>query len=93
MRNGQAYQWKTEKFSVSEEKKFGKIDSWNHYEENLSRVWDYPIWNWFPRDGYSYSLPQQHFYSKKHLGQMTKECIMNSLLFLWCKNILLYIDA
>ena len=27
MRNGQAYQQKTEKFSVSEEKKFGKIDS------------------------------------------------------------------
>ena len=25
--NGQAYQQKTEKFSVSEEKKFGKIDS------------------------------------------------------------------
>ena len=29
MRNGQANQRKTEKFSVSEEKKFGKIDSWN----------------------------------------------------------------
>ena len=29
MRNGQAYQQKTEKFSVSEEKKFGKIDSWS----------------------------------------------------------------
>ena len=28
MRNGQAYQRKTEKFSISEEKKFGKIDSW-----------------------------------------------------------------
>ena len=28
MRNGQAYQQKTEKFSVYEEKKFGKIDSW-----------------------------------------------------------------
>ena len=27
MRNGQAYQQKTEKFSVSKEKKFGKIDS------------------------------------------------------------------
>ena len=27
MKNGQAYQQKTEKFSVSEEKKFGKIDS------------------------------------------------------------------
>ena len=30
MRNGQAYQQKMEKFSVSEEKKFGKIDSWRH---------------------------------------------------------------
>ena len=28
MRNGQAYQRKTEKFFVSKEKKFGKIDSW-----------------------------------------------------------------
>ena len=28
MRNGQACQQKTEKFSISEEKKFGKIDSW-----------------------------------------------------------------
>ena len=28
MRNGQAYQRETEKFFVSEEKKFGKIDSW-----------------------------------------------------------------
>ena len=27
MRNGQAYQQKMEKFSVSEEKKFGRIDS------------------------------------------------------------------
>ena len=27
IRNGQAYQQKTEKLSVSEEKKFGKIDS------------------------------------------------------------------
>ena len=27
MRNGQAYQQKAEKISVSEEKKFGKIDS------------------------------------------------------------------
>ena len=31
MRNGQAYQQKTEKLSISEEKKFGKIDSWTHY--------------------------------------------------------------
>ena len=31
MRNGQAYQRKTEKFFVSEEKKFGKIDSWNYF--------------------------------------------------------------
>ena len=32
MRNGQAYQQITEKFSISEEKKFGKIDFWLSYE-------------------------------------------------------------
>ena len=36
MRNGQAYQRKTEKFSVSEEKKFGKIDSWCRDVEAIS---------------------------------------------------------
>jgi hypothetical protein len=34
--NTQAYQRKTEKFFVSEEKKFGRIDSWRQcYKENL----------------------------------------------------------
>ena len=37
MRNGQAYQWKMEKFFVSEEKKFGKIDSCTQMRLNKVR--------------------------------------------------------
>ena len=38
MRNGQAYQQKKEKFFVSEEKKFGEIDSWLQVKKNRTRV-------------------------------------------------------
>ena len=37
MRNGQAYQRKTEKFFVSEEKKFGKIDSRSHVRKSKEK--------------------------------------------------------
>ena len=37
-RNGQAYQQKTETFSVSEEKKFGKIDSGKTFFFDCQRV-------------------------------------------------------
>ena len=33
MRNGQAYQQKTEKIFVYEEKKFGRIDSWFEFND------------------------------------------------------------
>ena len=40
MRNGQAYQQITEKFSVSEQKKFGKIDSWTkEMERKQTAFW------------------------------------------------------
>ena len=45
MRNGQAYQQKTEKFFVYEEKKFGRIDSRNQLDFGYSetRIFRIPV--------------------------------------------------
>ena len=47
MRNGQAYQRKTEKFSISKEKKFGKIDSSIWFSNLKKQMLKLHIWGNF----------------------------------------------